>query len=120
MSMDENCHRCGKPATGYVEDGPVCEGHYKSLKGKKWRPGESDQDQLRKALVARPSYREAVAWVALNDNPGGDDASDVESIKSYLTVAMGADLFGITPERFAASVVAYREEEVAKEAMKKK
>lgn len=36
--VGETCYRCGESATGYVEDGPVCESHYRKFKGTKWRP----------------------------------------------------------------------------------
>jgi hypothetical protein len=67
-----------------------------------------------------PSYRQAVAWIALNDNPGDPDAQDAETIGGFLTVGFAADLFDVDQKRVAADVVAYRQAEAAGEAMKKK
>jgi hypothetical protein len=56
--------------------------------------------------MQRASYRYAIAWIALNDNLGDDEAEDV--LRGYLTVVMVADLFGVEPDRVAADVAKYR------------
>jgi hypothetical protein len=62
--------------------------------------------------MKRPAYRDAVAWIARNDNPGDDHAGNPEAcahVAVYLSVAMVADLFDVTPERIAADVMRLRE-----------
>lgn len=53
-----------------------------------------------------PTYRDAIQWIAANDNPG--DAEPLEAVAAYLTVALVADLFGVTPDRVAADVIKAR------------
>lgn len=55
---------------------------------------------------ARPTYRAAVEWIATNDSPG--DAEFEEALRGYLTVALVADLFGVSCERVAKDVAALR------------
>lgn len=62
--------------------------------------------------VRTPSYRQAVAWVALNDNPG--EREPAAAVASYLTVGLVADLFDVPQEKVAADVVERREAELAK------
>lgn len=57
-------------------------------------------------VTKQPSFREGVAWIALNDSPG--DAADAETIAGYISVALLADLFGKDPADVARSVVNYR------------
>lgn len=57
----------------------------------------------------RPSYREAVAWIALNDNAGGGDSP--EWIAGYVTTGLVADLFGCPQEEVAADVARVRRRE---------
>lgn len=60
------------------------------------------------ATIKRASYREGVAWIALNDDPGEDHALDPSEIQSMITVALLADLFGKEPYYVAVDVVRYR------------
>lgn len=55
----------------------------------------------------RASYREAVRWIAREDEPGYLDAADVER-ESGLTVALIADLWRKQPHHVAADVARYR------------
>lgn len=61
--------------------------------------------------MKRPSYRDAVAWVADNDD---SETLDVETVRSYVTVALVADLFGVEQEKVAADVVKFREKHGSK------
>lgn len=63
---------------------------------------------MSKARHKVPGYREAVAWVALNDNAGDREAYDVQSLHGYVTVGMVADLFGRDQLKVAYDVVKYR------------
>jgi len=51
-------------------------------------------------------YKEAVAWIAMNDNPAPDE--DVPTTAGYLTVVLVADIWHKTPEDVAADVVRVR------------
>jgi len=61
--------------------------------------------------MKRPSYRDAIYWIALNDGPGDLDALYVEYVKELITVRLVADLFGQSDERVARDVVTVRREE---------
>lgn len=58
-----------------------------------------------KSKRKRASYREGVAWIALNDEP---EEMDQESVKGYISVLLLADLFGKEPEDVAVDVLSYR------------
>jgi hypothetical protein len=58
--------------------------------------------------MKRPSYRYAIAWIAGNDEPGNEDALRPEVVREMLTVALVADLFGVTDVKVGQDVVAYR------------
>lgn len=62
----------------------------------------------RKKVTKRPSYREAVAWIAHEDNAGAGDS--VDFISGYLTTHLVADLFGIADTRDVARDVARERE----------
>jgi hypothetical protein len=57
--------------------------------------------------MKRPSYRNAVAWIALNDSPADNDP--VEWLSGLVTVCLVADLFGVDQKEVAADVLRYRE-----------
>ena len=59
--------------------------------------------------MRRPSYREAIAWIALNDDAGSDVACETTFVKQMISVALVADLFGKTDLEVAQKVVQYRE-----------
>lgn len=51
--------------------------------------------------MKRPGYREAIFWIANNDDVAFmDEGNDWLSVTASLIV----DLFGVTPERFRADV----------------
>jgi hypothetical protein len=52
--------------------------------------------------LRRPRYRDAVEWIALNDEPSNPDVAEL------LSVALIADIFGTTPERVAQDVIRFR------------
>lgn len=54
----------------------------------------------------RASYREGVAWIAVNDEP---DERDAEIVAEYVSTALLADLFGKRDSEVGRDVVAYRE-----------
>ena len=54
----------------------------------------------------RASYRDGVAWIAHEDNAGGEDSVDM--ICGYLTTHLLSDLFGSTPRLVAADVARVR------------
>lgn len=54
-------------------------------------------------------YREAIFWIAANDNPGSAEALNPKVVAGYLTVVMTADLFGVKANKVARSVVELRE-----------
>jgi len=54
----------------------------------------------------RASIREAVAWIASEDDPAS--GPDFEVLRYQLTVCLVADLFGLTTEEVARRVVAER------------
>jgi hypothetical protein len=56
----------------------------------------------KKTVTKRPSYFEAVNWIALNDNAG--DGEGVREIQGYLSTALVADLFGADPWKVAVDV----------------
>lgn len=57
--------------------------------------------------MKRASYRNAVALIAANDDPG---RFDLEAIRGYITVALVADIFGVSTERVARDVQRWRED----------
>ena len=59
--------------------------------------------------VAR--YKDGVAWVARNDDPGSLDAQDVEVLSGMMTVALLADLFAMPAHSVAEDIVRFRQKE---------
>lgn len=59
--------------------------------------------------MKRASYREAVHWIAVNDDGAdGADRTNEASIAGYVTTLLIADIFGVEPERVARDVVRVR------------
>ena len=58
--------------------------------------------------MRRPSYKAAIAWIALNDDAGGETALDPDAVHSYLSTTLVADLFEVDQARVARDVIAYR------------
>ncbi len=61
--------------------------------------------------MIRASFKAAVAHIALNDDPGSDDALNEEAVQGYLTVGLVADIFGVDTEYVARCVVMRRKRE---------
>jgi hypothetical protein len=59
-------------------------------------------------MMKRPSYKAAIAWLALNDGPGDDEACDPEMVSGLTTVILVADLFGVEATKVAHDVVKFR------------
>jgi hypothetical protein len=55
--------------------------------------------------MKRASYREAVAWIAQNDEPEDGDA---DNVAGYISTTLVADIFGVDQERVGRDVVRYR------------
>lgn len=58
--------------------------------------------------MARASYREAIEWIALNDEPALDDVGEVAAMISVLLIA---DLWRKEPEAVARAVIRRRKKE---------
>jgi len=59
--------------------------------------------------MKRASYRDAVQWIAWNDENGDETYRlDPEAVGDYVSSAIVADLFGITTEKVAKDVIRYR------------
>lgn len=52
--------------------------------------------------MKRASYREAILWIADNDEPTSKDVSEVADMISVLLIA---DLFAVEPRRVARDVI---------------
>lgn len=57
-------------------------------------------------MIGRPTYREAITWIAVEDAPGDNDPPDM--LRGYLTVCLVAclvaDLFGKDQDQVALDV----------------
>jgi hypothetical protein len=61
--------------------------------------------------MKRASYREGVAWIAENDDPGSSDATNLEAVAGYISTSLLADLFGVGRLKVASDVVKYRKKQ---------
>jgi hypothetical protein len=55
----------------------------------------------------RPTFKQAVQWIAYNDNAGNGD--DVKAVSEYVTTVMVADLFGVNSLNVAEEIMKIRE-----------
>lgn len=69
--------------------------------------------------MKRPGYRDAIRWIAENDEPGlhhpGNGCTtleNVEGISEQITVALVADIFQVDEEQVASAVYSLRMKEV--------
>lgn len=60
----------------------------------------------KRTVTKRPTYGDAVRWIAFNDNDGSDDA--VPEIAGYISTLLVADLFGAEPYKVAVDVLRTR------------
>lgn len=58
--------------------------------------------------MKRASYREAIAWVALNDSGGEDDALVPGEVQHLITAALVADIFDVDQEKVGRDIVNFR------------
>ena len=58
--------------------------------------------------MKRASYKEAIAWVALNDSAGDDDALLPDQVKHLITAALVADIFEVDQDKVGEDIVKYR------------
>jgi hypothetical protein len=56
-----------------------------------------------------PSYRKAIEWIAINDDPGSPESMDIECVRHYISVCLIADLFAKDQIIVACAVVRLRE-----------
>jgi len=65
--------------------------------------------------MRRASYKEAIAWIAQNDDPGSDLLGrinlDYELIEGQISVGLIADIFGVTTDKVARDVIKFRQKE---------
>jgi hypothetical protein len=59
--------------------------------------------------MTRPTYRAAIAFIALNDNSGNGDS--IAEIAEYTTTNLVADVWGKDPKSVARSVARVRKAE---------
>lgn len=61
--------------------------------------------------MKRPSYRDAIAWIAVNDESGedtpGTDGAE-QRASEYVSSVLVADLFDVPAERVGRDVMRYR------------
>jgi len=57
------------------------------------------------------SYRHAIRWIAINDEPGESGESDVYNVESQISTLLVADIFGKEPEAVAKAILAVRKKE---------
>lgn len=58
-----------------------------------------------KSVSVRPSLRDAIQWIADNDETG---ETDIEVLETLISVMLVADLFGKSPVYIATRVMAVR------------
>jgi hypothetical protein len=70
--------------------------------------------------MKRASYREAVAWIALNDDAGAAYAMVMSEVAGMISVVLVADLFGKEPHHVATDVIKYRAAEAVRRATERR
>jgi hypothetical protein len=58
--------------------------------------------------MKRASYKEGVAWIAMNDENGSLDALQPTVVAYYISSLLLADLFNVEPEKVGEDVVKHR------------
>ena len=59
-------------------------------------------------MSKKPSYREAITWIALNDAAGEDWAESIYDVRHMVTVKLVADIFERSDYDVAKAVVEFR------------
>jgi hypothetical protein len=65
------------------------------------------------------SYREAIAWIALNDGNGDAEWLDIEHVSEMVSVALISSIFKKTQEEVGKAVIRYRKKAYGKKKEKK-
>lgn len=58
--------------------------------------------------IGGTSLEGAVEWIALNDNPAGEGANELDLLETTMTVLLVADIFGVSARQVAAAVIEHR------------
>lgn len=58
--------------------------------------------------MKRASYRQGIAWIAVNESDGSEDRLQPEVVAYLVPSLLLADLFGVEPERVGEDIVRYR------------
>lgn len=61
--------------------------------------------------MKRASYRAAIEWIALNDDPGSPDALNAEVVARYVSSVLIADIFGVEDAKVGVDVVRVRQQQ---------
>lgn len=61
-----------------------------------------------KTVTRKPSYGDAVKWLASNDEAGASERHDPEFIGGLTTTLLAADLFGVDPRSLAIDIIRAR------------
>lgn len=88
------------------------------------RPGMNDPCKCTRKPTRRMAFRDAVAWLALNDSTqetldllaAGDRAQALSDVQSFTTTLLVADIYRKEPEHVAEQVVRYLEKHEARTA----
>ncbi len=58
--------------------------------------------------MKRASYREAIAWIAVNDSAGDLDANNPNEVQHYVSAALISDIFKVDQLKVGQDIVVYR------------
>lgn len=64
--------------------------------------------KLKSKPLPKPTYRDFVEWIAMNDGDGDNDALDIEHVSSLISTTMVAHLFGYNMNKVGRDVVNMR------------
>lgn len=54
------------------------------------------------------SYKEAIKWIAYNDDAGCPNSLSMENVAGYISTCLVADLFGCSTEKVANDIIKLR------------
>jgi hypothetical protein len=58
--------------------------------------------------LKRASYRDAIDFIAYNDEPGADEALEINGVYGMATVLLISEIFGVPQKKVAQDVVKLR------------
>lgn len=61
--------------------------------------------------MKRPSYKKAIAWVAMNDSAADDGALDPAVTQELVSAVLIAEVFDVPTDKVGRDIVAYRQKE---------